>query len=381
MSSDELLAALRAPHTTTDAVHLNAAGVAPMSRLALRAGTSAMERMCEGTRGASSLITDYERARTTFAQLVGAAREDLAFVQTCAAAISQVALGMDLRAGDEIVLLDQEYPSNAYPWYRAAERAGARVVVVPSRADLSIDVGAISGALTSRTRVVAVSWVQFSSGACVDLARLAEAAHGVGAWLVTDAIQGIGVIPFDLRALGVDFVCGGSHKWLLGPVGLGFLAARPGLMQALTPLLYGAITYGTPDDAVDPHRQPRAEARRFEPGSPPVANAIAAAASVEALLGIGVARVMSEALALKLLLENGLVKRGYATRASGGGGLASPITTFIPRTDPKALVTALAARGVSVAARGGGVRVAPHVICQAAHIERFFAHLDELDRA
>jgi cysteine desulfurase / selenocysteine lyase len=380
MSPDEILAELRAPHAGSDALHLNAAGVAPMTKRAADAGARALAHMTQGSFSVNPLLAEYERARESFARLCGVGREDLAFFQTCAVAISQVAFGLDLRADDEIVLVDQEYPSNAYPWYRAAERAGAKVVVVKSREGLRVDTADVKAALTSRTRVVAVSWVQFSSGAAADLPCLAEAAHKVGAWLVTDAIQGLGVIPFHLANMGVDVACGGTHKWLLGPMGHGFFACAPGRILELKPLAHGAITYGTPDDAVDPKREPRKDPRRFEPGNPLLLGAIAGAASVEALLGIGIERVYSEALALKLRVDTELDRRGYRTLHSGGGGVRSPITTFVAKSDPKALVDKMRERKVSLAPRGGGVRVAPHVYCTQDHIQRFFSLLDELDR-
>jgi cysteine desulfurase / selenocysteine lyase len=383
-SPDRLLEELRAPLAGTDELHLNNAGVAPMSRRALGAGARALEIMLRGTSGIPDLLKEIRAAREIHARLVGCDRDDLSFFPTCAAAISQVALGFPFKGGDEIVLLDQEYPSNAYPWHRAAARAGARVVVVPSAPDFTVDFTRLLEAIGERTRVVAVSWVQFSTGTTLDLRALADAAHARGAWLVVDAIQGLGVMPFDLAASGADAVCGGSHKWLLGPVGHGFLALAPGRAAALEPIMVGAMTYGTPDDPIDPARPPREDARRFEPGTPLAVGAIATAASIDLLLEIGVDRVNREALAAADLFaaradERGLGVRGAA--ATAGGAPRSPILTLLPRArDPKAIVDELRARGCSVAPRGGGVRVAPHAHNGPQHVERFFELWDALDR-
>ncbi len=380
-SVDDVIGELRAPFALkNDAhVHLNAAGVAPMTQRAVDAGQRLLTMMQRGSAGLAPIFAELDSARATFASLVNCAPADLGFFQTCAAAITQAAFGITLRADDEIVLLDQEYPSNAYPWIHAAARAGARVVTVPSGPDLKIDPRAMFAAINTRTRVVAVSWVQFSSGASVDLRELAQRTHAVGALLVTDAIQGIGAVPFDLHALGVDIACGGTHKWLLGPLGHGFMACAPGITQKLTPVLHGAMTYGTPDDPVDPKRPPRPDAKRFEPGNPPLLGAITAAASVRALLDIGIARVMHEGQLLKTLLVQGLASRGYAIKASAGP-VTSTITTFAPRTEPVNLVARLREHNVTVVPRGGGVRVAPHIHNTAEHIEAFFAVLDVLDR-
>lgn len=379
-ASDRALAELRAAVAGTDKLHFNNAGVSPMTRRARDAGVRALERMLDGSLGVGPLLREYEDARATFARLVGAARDDVSFFQTCAAAISQVALGMKLNAGDEIVLLDQEYPSNAYPWHRAAERAAARVVIVASAGNFRIDVDAVLRAVTPKTRAIAVSSVQFSTGSTVPLRPLADAVHAHGGWLVVDAIQGLGVLPFDLAASGADAVCGGTQKWLLGPVGHGFLALAPGRALELLPLMHGAMTYGTTDDVVDPAKAARTDPRRFEPGTPLVLGALSAAASVELLLEIGIERVHAQALTITDLVVARARERGLVV-IEGSGPVRSPITAVVPRKrDPKDMVDALRARSCSTAPRGGGVRISPHAHNGPQHVDALFALWDELDR-
>ncbi len=373
----DALAALRADVGDVARVHLNNAGVAPLLPRGAAAARAALELMQRGSHGVLELFALHDRARATIAGLVGAPSDDVAFFSSCSAAISQVAFGMRLSPGDEIVLPDQEYPSNAYPWHRAAQRAGARVVVVPSRGDWSLDSAGLLAAIGPRTRVVAVSFIEFSTGASADLEALAAAAHRVGAWLVVDAIQGLGVIPFSQHDAGVDVVCGGAHKWLCGPLGLGFLCARAELRDALEPLAVSATTFGTPDDAVDAAKAPRRDRRRFEPGNPLVLASASAAASVEQLLEVGIKVVHAEALGLRALVVEEALRRGFDVRP-GGGPVQSPIVTFVPDVDPARLVEGLRARGVAVAPRGGGVRVAPHAHNTVADVERLFAHVDEL---
>ncbi|MCC7071454.1 MAG: aminotransferase class V-fold PLP-dependent enzyme [Deltaproteobacteria bacterium] len=373
----DALAALRAGVGNDARVHLNNAGVAPLYPRGLAAARHALELMQGGSHEVLELFALHDRARATLARLLGAPSDDVAFFSSCSAAISQVAFGMRLKPGDEIVLPDQEYPSNAYPWHVAAKGAGARVVVVASCADWSLDSARLLEAIGPRTRVVAVSWVQFSTGATADLHALAAAAHGVGAWLVVDAIQGLGVIPFDQPASGADVVCGGGHKWLCGPLGLGFLSARAEVRDALEPLAVSATTFGTPDDPVDATKPARRDRRRFEPGNPLVLASSAAAGSAEQLLEVGIKVAHAEALGLRALVVEEAARRGFEVRP-GGGPVQSPIVTFVPDVDPARLVEGLRARGVSVAPRGGGVRVAPHAHNTVADVERLFALVDEL---
>lgn len=371
-TSDDALARLRAPHQGVDEVHLNHAGVAPTCRAAIEAGKRALDDMARGSLGVAAALKAYESARASFAAILGAHVDDVAFFQTAAAAITQVAFGLPLRADDEIVRLDQEYPSNAYPWHAAARSSGARVVVVPSRPDLSVDVDAIRAAIGPRTRVVALSWVQFKTGALVDLPPIVERARAVGAVVCVDAIQGVGALPFDLRALGVDYVCGGTHKWLLGPLGHGYLACARGRRDALQPLLHGAITYGTPDDPVVVDKPPRADRHRFEPGTPLLVGAVAGAAAIDELRAVGVERVQREATAVARLVDEGARRRGFAVLSTG----PAPIVTFVPPGDVDALHARLTEARVSVAKRAGGVRVAPHCTSTPAHVARLFDVVD-----
>lgn len=371
-----------------DGLHLNSAGVSPMSepaRDALSQAASLQAR--EGTLGVMRLLDQTRAARARVAELVGAKSENVSFMSSCAAAISQVALGFPLAPGDEIVTLDQEYPSNAYPWHVAAERSGARVVVVKSRPDFAIDHDALLAAIGARTRIVAVSFVQFSTGAVADLARLSAACRKVDAWLAVDAIQGIGVVPFDLDAMGVDAVACGTHKWLCGPLGHGFLALADGRRDRLTPVSIGAMTYGTPDDAVDPARPMRTDAHRFEPGAPAVFATAATDAAVALTLACGVAALGKAACEAADLLVEGARSRGHTVLSSTMGGEArSPIVTFtLARGDARAVHKRLVEQRVACAHRAGGIRVSPHAFTTSGDVARFFEILDattaELARA
>ncbi len=369
--ADAAFAELCAPFVDDPRVHLNNAGVAPMTARAERALVEIGRLQRDGTLAVGALLRRYEAARGVFARLVGCSADDVAFFSTCAAAISQVAFGLPLRPGDRVVLLDQEYPSNAYPWHRAAERAGATVVTVASGPDWTIDHDALCAAIDARTRVVAVSFVQFQTGAVVDLARVVAAARRHGAWVVVDAIQGLGIQPFDMAAVGVDAVCGGTHKWLLGPLGHGFLAVTPALRPQLTPVLQGAITYGTPDDPVVVDKPIRDDIRRFEPGAPLVLGAAAGAASVELLLAAGIPRLKAAAMATAALVEERARRAGLVVRPRGD----SPFVVVVPEGDPKDVAEALRRRGIAVGVRGGGLRISCHAWNDADDVDVLFRAL------
>lgn len=342
-------------------IHLNNAGLAPMTVPAQRAIEEMTSLMVtDAFHRVEQIITLYEEARSSFGALVGVPADNVAMTQTCAAAISQVAFGLDLRPGDEIIRWDQEYPSNAYPWHAAASNAGAKVLVVPSEKDLRLSMDRLLSHISERTRVVAISWVQYQTGSMTDLKVISQACRERDAWLVVDGIQGLGVIPFDMTEMGVDALCGGTHKWLCGPFGHGFLALADGRATQLTPILQGAITYGTPDDPVILSREPRADARRFEPGSPALLGAVGGAASIDALMKIGIDKIHQEALRLSGSLAQHLQEMGaqiLSDREIAGG---SPILTFVPTTPVEEAASRLKDASVAFGIRGGGIRLAPH---------------------
>jgi selenocysteine lyase/cysteine desulfurase len=201
-------------------------------------------------------------------------------------------------------------------------------------------------------------------------------------WFFVDAIQGLGVLPFDLDAMRVDAVAGGGHKWLLGPVGHGFLALREGRRAELQPIAVGAMSYGTPDDPVDPARPLRDDPRRFEPGNPLLFTGTATAAAAAHLLDVGVARVGAAARVHARRVVDLARARGLRVLSSLDRDDAAPIATFVPRNASAVDVArALRARDVIVVPRAGGIRVSPHAWHGDDEIDRFFAIYDEVVRA
>ena len=346
----------------TDHVHLNNAGVGPLTRPAQRAMTDmAALQGAKGFAAVPEIIDIYESARGVFGQLVGVSGHDVSMMQTCAAALSQVALGLSYNAGDEIVLCDQEYPSNAYPWFEAAKRNNIEAKVILSEPNLDILLEKLLAAITPKTKVVAVSWVQYQSGTCSDIATLKNKCDAVGAWLVVDAIQGLGMIPFPHDKVMPDAICGGTHKWILGPLGHGFLILPQERREALAPLLHGAMTYGTPEDLVDRAKSMRIDATRFEPGNPLLWGAVGGAASLRTLLSIGIHEIHQRAMSLSRQLLEGLQEQGAQILGQPSAHRMSPIVTFkIPHRDMKSLFAHLTANRITGSYRAGGIRLSPH---------------------
>lgn len=341
---------------SSDRVHLNNAGLAPISAVARNVVSGWATRFHhEGFHTDADYMSEVGRARASLGRLIGCRADEIAFFQSTSGAVSQVAFGVRLESGDEVLTWDQDYGSLLYPWREACERSGARFVVAESGANLETPVDNLLAKLNQRTRFVALSWVQFQTGAITDLAPIVEAAHRQGAWVVVDVMQGLGLMPFDMHDLGVDAVFGGSHKWLTSPVGVGFLAIRHEHTAQMRPLLVGSSTYGTCDDPVSAVCVPKVDATRFESGSKQVLEITALGGSVDTILAAGVDVVGREAERLATALQEGLREQGHRIHSPHADRQRGAIVNV---SGPS--VEVLRARNITFALRGPGIRFSPH---------------------
>lgn len=342
-------------------IYLNHAAVAPWPRRTADAvARFAAENARDGARHYPRWLQVEQRLRERLARLIGAAPPDVALLKNTSEAISVVAFGFPWRAGDNLVLAAEEFPSNRIPW-QALARLGVecRVAHLSGVADPA---QALLDLIDSRTRLLTVSSVQYGNGLRMDLERLGAACRACGVALCVDAIQSLGALPFDVDAVQADFVMADGHKWMLGPEGLALLWVRPAWRERLTLYQYGwHMTRQAGDfDAID--WQPADDARRFECGSPNLLGAHGLEASLSLLEEYGIERVHAD------LLERSdyLIERISATPelellSDPRPESRSGIVTFLRRDMDKAhLHRRLADAGVVCAQRGGGVRLSPH---------------------
>ncbi|MGH7706375.1 MAG: aminotransferase class V-fold PLP-dependent enzyme, partial [Vulcanimicrobiaceae bacterium] len=217
-----------------DLIYLNhaAVGVLPRrTRLAVDEFVRAQAR--RGGLGVAPFEAQIDAARERVARLVGGRADRIAFLRNTSDGANVIARGLDWQPGDEIVVSDNEFGANVRPWLALREH-GVVIRFVPT-AHERLTPTVLARMLSARTRVIAVSWVGFLDGYRHDLAGLAAVAHDGGAWLCVDAIQGLGVLPCDVEALGVDALYAGTGKWLLGLAGLGLLYLRDDLQAVVQP--------------------------------------------------------------------------------------------------------------------------------------------------
>jgi kynureninase len=280
---------------------------------------------------------------------------------------------------DEVVIEELQFPSLRYVW-KAWERYGARNVVVPSDDGRTTSTERICQAITERAAAVVLSHAAYLSGAVIDAAAVAARCRETGAVLVLDVYQTAGVFPFDVVELGVDVVVGGSHKWLCGGPGCGYIYVRPGAGTALSPAVTGWMAHAEPFAFAPAPIALAAGTRRWNTGTPTVAGYVAARAGHDAILEIGVAAIRAHNLRLTERLAQGALERGFTVptplepaRRTGWIGMDFDGAERVARE--------LAARRVFVDYRPGcGLRVGPHFYTTDAEIDAFFGELDDIRR-
>lgn len=362
--------------------HLNNAGLAPIPRVTRDIVISWTERFWrEGMFANDDYLNALDNARQQLAALLGAKKGNIAFFQSTSAAISQVAFAIPLQPGDEVLMWDIEYASNFYPWDAACRQAGAKLVKVPSGLHGETLVDRILTSLSSRTKVVSISWVQFEQGGITDIGLLCSVCRKLGVVTVIDAIQGVGLFPIDFSKLRADVLCGGSHKWLTSPVGTGWICIDEELACSLAPRSVGAYTYGTCDDPVSAHCMIKNDALRFESGSKQVLDIIGLGASAALIKQTGLHLIQREAETLATELRHGLLECGYeippvhgidlnGKQKQHGAIISVRPTQRSPFTSVEEITRELRGAQISYALRGKGVRLSPAAFNSKSDIER-----------
>ena len=353
----------------------NHAGIAPPSTPVLETVTDFFRECSEhASEGYPAWQERLAAARRTAALLLGASPEEIAFTGNTSSGLAMAAEAFPWRPGDAVLVPVPDYPANVYPWQHLARR-GVTVHFVERR-EGRLTPEMIAAALRPEVRLLAVSTVDYASGFAVDLPAIGALCRQRGVVLAVDAIQSLGALPLDVRAAGVHILAAGGHKWICGPMGSGLLYVAADAPVPLTPPLVGWKSVVNPED-FRLHFELRRDAARFEPGTLNLGGIFGLARAMELLLEVGIERIRERIFALTGQLAAGLRERGIALATPLGEGERSGILCFAPPGDGAARLRALDAAGVSVALRGGRIRLAPHFYNDAGDVARFFAALDE----
>lgn len=348
---------------TERAIYLNHAAVSPPPIPTIAAVQSQLRDVVEnGSLNFRSWIAVKEQARMLAAELIGARTEQIAFMRNTSDGLSTVANGLHWRNGDNLVTFRKEFPSNIYPWLRLRHAFGVEVRMCEER-DGRIDLDELIGLIDSKTRVVAISQVQYASGFRADLERIGRAARAHDALLVVDVIQAMGVIPTSVEAELIDVAAAAGHKWLLTPEGVGLLYLSDRARERLEPTLVGWVSVPDPEDYGNFEQGWNRGALAWETGTSPSALIHGLEASLRLLVDTGAGRIANHLEQLTDYLCERLQGRNYQIVSSRHASEKSQIVCIRHPAGLSSisLYSHLKTRDIITAPRGDRLRIAPHL--------------------
>ena len=360
------------PDLETD-IYANHASLSPPSTAVREAVRQALDGYATlGMRWYVQETERRDRLRASLARLIGADEPDVALVANTSAGVVAVALCLPWKRGDRIMVFDGEFPTNITPWQQAARREGLELVWLAAdefRTDRDRALQRMADELERGVRLVAVSAVQFSTGQRMPLRRMGALCRRYGAELFVDGIQAAGIVPLDVETMSIDYLATGSHKWLMGPEGLGALYVAPGAAGNLRPNVAAWLSHERPfaflTDGPGELRYDRAfqpGARMAEAGTFNTLGAAGLEASIGLIEALGVEPIFEHVQAWHDAVEHGLLARGFdSARMSDPSGRSGSLS--VRPSDPKiapAWLRELNDAGVACAAPDGWLRLSPH---------------------
>jgi selenocysteine lyase/cysteine desulfurase len=360
---------------TTRWAYFDHAAVAPLTERARQTLAEWAADLAEnGEVHDGARVRRVEEVRGLAARLLNADPLDIAFIKNTSEGIGIVAEGLPWQDGDNIVTAEDEYPANLYPWMNLAGR-GVELRRVPSR-DGRILLDDLRAAIDGRTRLVSLSYVEYASGFRNDLDAIGGLCREKGIPLFVDAIQGLGVLPLDVRTTPIDFLAADGHKWLLGPEGAGLFWIRRDLIERLHPVGVGwnsvidSRNFGHVEFRLKPN------AGRWESGSLNVGGILALGASLELLLAIGIDAIAERVLTLTDHLCERADRAGMVVYSSRQEGEKSAIVSLVlPGGNVREMVRRCRDAGIVVNRRAGRLRVSPHAYNTTEELDRLVALL------
>jgi len=347
------------------------AAVAPPPAVCARAITEwAEDKARNGATSYQVWDRRIDETRRRAGKLINADPLDVCFIGNTSQGVGFIAEGFPWKPGDNVVTAAEEYPANQYPWMNLRDK-GVEYRPVPSRGN-RVEIADLRDAMDSRTRVLAISSVEFSSGFRNDLAALGELCRERGVFFFVDAIQSLGVIPMDVQALPIDALAADSHKWMLGPEGAGIAYIRREWVDRLhaTGVGWNSVVNATDFTTIDFRMKPHAG--RWEGGTYNVGGIAGMGESIQLLLDAGMTNVQARVRELTGYLCDRVRSVGAEVFSSRKSGEESGIVSLLtPGRDPKQLNWRCRSAGVVVNVRSSRLRVSPHAYNTVEEIDRF----------
>lgn len=357
------------PHLKTGQVYFNHAAIGPWCTLVLdRISEYMNDRSGERVENYSSFLNWSSGAKEKLGRLIGSETDRIAWIDNVSNGLNILARGLNWKTGDRVIINDIEFPSNVYPFLNL-KQFGVEIDIVKSGNGI-IDPETIINSVTPRTRIISISLVQFLSGYRADIDLLGEFCRSRGIIFCVDAIQATGVVGLDVVKSKVDFLCGGTQKWLMASQGLSYIYVTEELQERITQSSVGWTSVENAWNLLDYDLKLKKTAERFQNGTVNALGVAAFDAVLELFTGLGIKSIESAILNntkyfIRKLNEIGIepILKDVSEKNLAG------IVTF-RHQDSDRIFEELQKRKIFAAAREGMIRFSPH----------FYNTFDEIDR-
>jgi selenocysteine lyase/cysteine desulfurase len=360
------------PHTSQGKIYLNHAGTSPLSTRVVGAMTRYLQNRSEGKLDSyQDDLPMVAEVRSLLQRLINAeSTERIALTANTSNAINIVASGIDWKSGDRILLNNIEFPANVWP-YLNLKQLGVELDTIQSD-DGRVTVEQIEHAITSRTRLVALSAVQFLSGYRADLAAIGEICKRKGIIFAVDGIQAVGAVKVDVQAMKIDALAAGGQKWQMSPHGTGFLYLTEELQSQIHQKNLGWLSVHDPWDFSNYTQPLDATARRYESGSLIMPSLWGMHAALGTILEFGLKEIETQLLSLTQFLSKGFEDiQGVTLYTPTDPDERAGIVTIklSVKADPKLVFKSLMHKNITAALRGGMLRYSPHFYCSTEEMK------------
>ncbi len=359
---------------TKNRIFFDHAKVAPIPKRTQEVVTAFVEDTSNfGTANYPEWMDKVQKVRESFALLIGATPEEVAFVKNTSEGLSIVANGIDWKPGENVVVPNIEFPANIYPWQNL-KRHGVETRMIPC-SNGRVDFDKIVDAVDEKTRVLSISSVECNSGFRNDLARLGEFCKKKEIYFCVDAIQSLGALQINVKDYHIDFLAADGHKWLLSVEGLGGFYIDEKMLEKIYPVTVGWNSMIDAFNFMDYNFTFRPDARRFEEGTFNTMSILAFGASLSLFHEIGMETVEARIMELGDYLIEGIKKRDLSIYNSEKPNERSGIVAF--SFSDQNILPFMNQREISLTVRDGLVRLSPHVYNTKEDVDQFFEVLDD----
>ncbi len=310
--------------------------------------------------------------------LLNCSPDELSLIHNTAEGMNFISHGLNLSIGDEVILLENEYPSNVYPW-RHLEEKGVKLVITPMESSPETFLKALERLIPKKTRVVSLSAVHWCTGMPFPLNKVGRLCIENDIDFVVDGAQGVGMQPIDTKKDNISYMAFSAWKWLLGPLGMGILFVAKEKLPDLKPVFIGTDSVVRPDEYFPYKSELKPSADRFTFSTANFNDWVYLEAALKFLQDIGFFAVRERIFELSACLSKGLTKIGFNVFSDKFPDYQTGIVVCEkPGVNPDVIMTHLKRNKIVAAERLGRIRFSPHVYNSPEQIDEVVRVLEQV---